>query len=110
MRYVEADLGREDLASALGRAEFDASLPGFVLWEGVTNYLTPEAVDATLRVVAKLCRPGSRLLFTYVHRGLLDGSATFGDTETLERMLQRVKEPWTFGLEPTELAGYLGAR
>lgn len=42
--------------------------PSVFIWEGVTNQLTTDAVDAVLRYVAS-CADGSRVVFTYVHRG-----------------------------------------
>ena len=108
--YLALDLERSDLSRALREAGVDAAAPTFFVWEGVTNYLSEAAVDATLRCVAEGSAPGSRILFTYVHRGLLDGTAAFGDTATLARTLARVKEPWTFGLEPTEIRAFLAER
>ena len=56
-------------------AGFDPSRPAVFVWEGVTNYLTADAVDDTLGVVRDLAAPGSAILFTYVHAGVLDGDA-----------------------------------
>jgi methyltransferase (TIGR00027 family) len=88
---------------------FDVALRTFFIWEGVTNYLTEEAVDTTLRYIAK-AGPGSWLIFTYVHRGVLDNSEEFDGTTNTMRLLQKQDEPWTFGLYPTELRTYLQAR
>ena len=49
----------------------DPTAPTFVLWEGVTLYLSEPAVDATTRAVASLCAPGSLFAFTYVDRAAL---------------------------------------
>jgi methyltransferase (TIGR00027 family) len=108
--FVAADFERATVDDLLRAAGFDVSAQSVVLWEGVTNYLTAEAVDATLRGVARLCAPGSRLVFTYVHRGLLDGSPAFGDSQSVARLVRRVNEPWTFGLDPAELPAYLHER
>ncbi len=108
--FVEADLEHEDLEPVLRTAGFDPSACAFFVWEGVTNYLTTDAVDATLRRVAALAAPGSRLLFTYVHRGLLDGSIAFPGGRRLSRTLRRIGEPWTFGLDPAEVSGFLAQR
>jgi len=90
-------------------AGFETATRTFCVWEGVTNYLTEEAVDATLRYFATTA-PGSRLLFTYVHRGLLDGSAVFEGTRELVATLHRAGEPWTFGIDPARLQAFLAAR
>ncbi len=108
--FVEADLEDQDLESALRSAGFSPITRSFFVWEGVTNYLTADAVDATLRRVAALAAPGSRLLFTYVHRGLLDGSIAFAGGRRLSRTLRRIGEPWSFGLDPAEVSGFLAQR
>lgn len=107
---VEVDFERDDLQQALAAAGFRRDAPAMVVWEGVTNYLNAEAVDATLRALAELTASGSRLIFTYVHRGVVDGSVSFSQTRRLSETLRRVGEPWRFGLHPAEVGGYLAAR
>jgi len=65
-------------------------------------------VDSTLSYVGGV--PGSRIVFTYVHRGVLDGSATFGGTRHVRNTLQRAGETWTFGFSPEHLQVYLAER
>jgi methyltransferase (TIGR00027 family) len=108
--YLDMDLDHEDLARALAGAGFDPTRLAFFLWEGVTNYLTAAAVDSVLRIVARTAAPASSVVFTYVHRGVLDGSVSFAGTEQLVKTLSRVGEPWTFGLDPAELPAYLAGR
>ena len=108
--YVPVDFDRQALEPELRRSDFDVHARTFVLWEGVTNYLTEAAVDSTLRVIAASVPRGSQLLFTYVHRGLLDGSVRFdGGAEILARV-RDVGEPWTCGFDPREMPEYLAAR
>jgi methyltransferase (TIGR00027 family) len=109
VRSVDIDFNRQRLAEVLAAAGVDRHRRTVFVWEGVTNYLTATAVDAVLRFVASSA-PGSRLIFTYVHRGVLDGSAHFEGGAALLRDVARLGEPWTFGLDPGELANYLRAR
>ena len=108
--YVPVDFDRDDFASVLHAAGFDRGARSFFLWEGVTNYLTAAAVDATLRTIAQDARAGSAVLFTYVHRGVLDGSTAFFGTERLAATLARTHESWTFGLDPDGVGAWLAAR
>ena len=108
--YVPVDFDRDDLAAALRAAGFDGRARTFFLWEGVTNYLTAAAVDATLRTIACDAPAGSGLLFTYVHRGVLDGSTRFAGTEQLAATLARTNESWTFGLDPATVGEWLAER
>jgi methyltransferase (TIGR00027 family) len=107
--FVALDLANAPLRPALEQSGFDPSSASFFVWEGVTNYLTAEAVDVTLRAVAGCCA-GSQLLFTYVHRGVLDGSGEFSVARALTRTLERAGERWTFGIDPGQIADYLAAR
>ena len=110
VHFVAVDLAADPLAPALLEAGFDASAPAVVVWEGVTNYLTAEAVDATLRALAGLLAAGSTLIFTYVDRAALDGTGTFDGVEEWHDAVRRGGEPWTFGFKPEQLPSYLSER
>jgi len=107
--FVEVDFMRQALGDALTRSGFDRNRRTVFVWEGVTNYLDEGSVDSTLRFIGS-CAEGSTVVFTYVHRGLLDGSAVFSLSPNVARMLDRSGEPWTFGFYPQELPSYLRAR
>jgi methyltransferase (TIGR00027 family) len=109
VRFVEMDFNRQRLPDVLEYAGLDPHRPAVFLWEGVTNYLSVDAVDAVLRFIAG-CAAGSRVIFTYVHRGALDGSALFEDAADILRDVERLGEPWTFGFHPEELPTYLRER
>src|SRR5690606_2732271 len=63
--YVSVDFGREAIDERLVQAGFDPSVPTLFLWEGVTMYLSHEAVDETLSRLSRLSAPGSILATTY---------------------------------------------
>jgi methyltransferase (TIGR00027 family) len=110
VRFVPVVFGAGDPARELAASGFGPGTPTLVLWEGVTNYLGPDAVDATFRFLASVLAPGSPVLFTYVDRGMLDGTADFAGAATTMRAVRRVGEPFTFGLAPGEVPGYLARR
>jgi methyltransferase (TIGR00027 family) len=107
VRFVPVDLITDDLGAALRPAGFAPAVPAVVIWEGVTNYLTEAAVDATLRGLAALTGPGSRVIFTYVDRAVLDDG---GSTIAWQAAVRRQGEPWTFGFDPAAVPGYLNVR
>jgi methyltransferase (TIGR00027 family) len=109
VRYVQADFNRENLPQLLAAAGFSSSFPTVFLWEGVTNYLTPDAVDTVLRYVSS-CRPRSQIIFTYVHSGALDGSICFEGAVELRHDVAQLGEPWTFGLDPVAVPEFLSTR
>lgn len=110
VRFVPVVFGTDDPAASLAGAGFERGAPTLVLWEGVTNYLDAAAVDATFRFLAEAVGPGSPAVFTYVDRGIIDGTARFDGAQTTLRAVRRVGEPFTFGLDPAEVPGYLTDR
>lgn len=108
--YVPVDFERDSLDGKLVSAGFDRHGLTLFLWEGVTNYLSAESVACTLRTIRRLAATGSTLVFTYVHAGVLDGSASFPEAARWLRNVERAGEPWTFGLLPKELRTFLHAR
>lgn len=110
LTFVPVDFARDRVEDALARAGFTPSVPSAFVWEGVTNYLTAEAVDATIRAVVRASAPGSLLVFTYVHRGLIDGSVPFEGAQAGSQTVRRLGEPYTFCFVPAELPSYVAAR
>lgn len=108
VRFVAVDLMRDAVGPALVNAGFDRAARTMVIWEGVTNYLTADAVDTTVRDLAGLLVRGSRVVFTYVDRAALDGTA--GYEGVWQEDVRKHGEPWTFGFDPAELPGYLAER
>jgi methyltransferase (TIGR00027 family) len=107
--FVDLDFLRQNLSEALGARGFTPRRKTFFIWEGVTNYLSAETVDATIRFIGS-CAAGSVVAFTYVDQRLLDGSGVFSLGLNVVRLLKAASEPWKFGFYPEELPGYLRAR
>jgi methyltransferase (TIGR00027 family) len=52
-RDVAIDFSRQSIAEVLAQAGFDFQQKACFIWEGVTNYLTPEAIEARCSRFAK---------------------------------------------------------
>ncbi|HYA16305.1 MAG TPA: class I SAM-dependent methyltransferase, partial [Bryobacteraceae bacterium] len=96
VRFAAIDFDRETLDRAFEGAGLEPDEPAVFIWEGVTQYLKPESVDAVLRTIAARPR-GTQLLFTYI---CADAIAEQGYRP----------EPWHFGIRPSELRQFLGQR
>jgi methyltransferase (TIGR00027 family) len=105
-RYLSIDFDRQSLEDLLRQQHVDLSRPTTLIWEGVTNYLRKEAVDAVFALAAKLVK-GSFIIFTYVDRKVLENPAAFFGAERLLNDLAAIEERWTFGFRPEELPAYL---
>ncbi|HEY1954605.1 MAG TPA: SAM-dependent methyltransferase [Polyangiaceae bacterium] len=97
-----------ELPAELAARGHDASKPTLTIWEGVTMYLRPRAIDDSVAAVATYSAPGSRLVFTYMERTLVENPTLRARAGAA--IVGLVGEPFRFGFEPSELAGWLGAR
>jgi methyltransferase (TIGR00027 family) len=109
VRFVPTDFNLDRLDNGMAAAGFDPTVPTLFLWEGTTNYLSAEAVDATLRWCARAAA-GSQLIFTYIDEALLVDPTRYVGTDRLFSTLRRAEEPMTFGLPPEALPDYLAER
>jgi len=110
IRYIGIDFNSQSIAEVLLHAGFDNSRPACLIWEGVTNYLTAEAVDRCLLQIGEVAANGSILLFTYIDHAVLDNPQNFFGARKLIEGLRSYGEPWTFGFDPGELEPYLAMR
>jgi O-methyltransferase involved in polyketide biosynthesis len=91
VRLVPIDFGTDVLDTVMPRAGFRSGVKTFLIWEASAGV-------------------GSRMVFTYIHRTILDGSVTFAGAARTLATVRRGGEPYTWGVDPAELPGYLAAR
>jgi methyltransferase (TIGR00027 family) len=105
VRLIPFDFESNDLLSILQGAGFRTQEPALFLWEAVTQYLTPAAMDRTLGELAGVAS-GSRLLFTYVLQDFLDGTNFYGG-EPMYRTYVVQHRLWHFGIQPEKVGELL---
>lgn len=96
VRLVPLDFETEALMPALQAAGYRRGDRTFFIWEGVTQYLRPEAVRSTLDQL-RGAAPGSRLVFTYIRQDFIDGTDLHG-AEALYRRFRQRRQVWRSGL------------
>jgi methyltransferase (TIGR00027 family) len=105
VHLVPVDFEANDLAAILARHGYNAGDRTFFIWEGVTQYLTADAVRAVLEFLAR-AGSGSRLVFTYVREDFIDGRNMYG-ASTLYRRTRGRRTLWHSGLMPDEVPAVL---
>jgi methyltransferase (TIGR00027 family) len=97
-----------ELPEALGSLGLDRRARVLTIWEGVTMYLTPGAIDASLRAIHAWSAPGSQLVMTYAS-GLRHARRTWR-ARVVRAAVARVGEPFRFAWNPDELPQYVAER
>jgi methyltransferase (TIGR00027 family) len=108
--FVPVDFDREDLGRALTEAGFRREIGTVVIWEGVTQYISEKAVNDTFAWLSGNLLQGSRIIFTYVRKDLIEDSGQTGVPARLLAELRKQGEPWKFGIEPEDLDRFLSER
>ncbi len=115
--YVTVDFTHQSLAEQLTAAGFDKSKPTIFTLEGVSQYITKEAVSSTIEELAMLIQTTSATFFiSYVDELLnKDPEACFGTgypnaarrAETIKILSAKVGEPWISFYTAEEIASLL---
>jgi len=115
--YVSVNFNHQSLTEQLLAAGFDQSKSTVFTLEGVSQYITKEAVTSTIKELAALTKKTSSTFFiSYVDK-LLDKEpeACFGKgypkaarrAETIKRLSAKVGEPWITFYTAEEINGLL---
>ena len=105
VRLVSVDFERDDLLATLASYGYRLDSPTFFVWEGVTQYLTADAVRATFAQLAHAAS-GSKLDFTYVRSDFIDGINLY-DARVLYEKFRVHSQVWKFGMLPEDVEGFL---
>jgi methyltransferase (TIGR00027 family) len=104
LKLVAADFDHDNLHELLAAQGYSTAARTFIIWEAVTQYLTDAGVHATFAWLAK-ASPGSRLAFTYVRKGFIDGTDLHGWDTGYRRFV--ATKVWRFGMEPEMWPAFL---
>jgi len=107
LHFIPADLERESLTTALKRSSYDSRALTFFGWMGVTYYLAPESVFATLRDITHIAPSGSSVVFDYLDTGFFAPENPHKSVRAVLDNVRRIGEPMQTGFDPPELAGRL---
>ena len=110
VRYVPTDFNTQSLSETLLSAGYDPGLVSLFIWQGVTMYLTPGGVDATLALIVKNAAPGSAVVFDYVYQAVLDGVKKQSEISNIRRYRFLTGEGLTFGIAEGNAEAFLWSR
>jgi methyltransferase (TIGR00027 family) len=103
--FVPIDFDAQNLKTVLAGTAFNPFIPAVFIWEGVTQYITEEAVRRTLAFAGK-SETGSIIVFTYVLKSIIERRSNIPDADKMMDVVAK-NAPWIFGLEPLSIQAYL---
>jgi methyltransferase (TIGR00027 family) len=107
LRFVPVDFEAQTLAGQLRLAGFRADEPAFFSWLGVSMYLTPEIVMATMKFVVSSSAGGGGIVFDYITPFATQRFSMRLRLRLLALRLAAAGEPWKSFFDPDGLRGQL---
>lgn len=107
--YVPIDFNTQTLEGCLLSSEYSPKQKTLFIWQGVTMYLTGEAVDTTLAFVVKNSGKGSTIVFDYIYRSVLDAQNQ-SEVRGMRRYRFMTGEGLTFGIPEGMITTFLEER
>jgi len=110
LAFASIDFDREDIFDVLTRASYLDGQKTLFLWEGVSMYLSAQAVDGTLAFIQMHAAPGSQVAFDYIYASVLRQENRFYGEKGIFETISKTGEGWTFGIEDGAIQTFLAER
>jgi len=105
--FVPIDFEKQSLDTELKKAGYNLTSKTLFISEGVTQYISKEANDSTLKYIAQAA-PGSKIIFTYILKSFIEGKNIHNGIKAMYKYMRKKNNPlWVFGLDPAEISNYL---
>lgn len=108
--YVPVDFDTEKLADKLRQNGYQDKRKTIFLWEGVTPYLSDDAVDEVLQFIFSSSGQGSIVLFDYILKSVVNGSCSMLGAQNEFEKMERSSEPLVFGISEGGIQSFMSAR
>lgn len=105
--FVPVNFEKESFSSKLEEAGFDRHTRSFFILEGVLMYLQPESATETLGTIHVLAKPGSEIVFDYIHSSILLKESLCDEEKEIVETVSRAGEQWHFGIGKGEIENFL---
>ena len=109
LTFVPVDFEHQSLRTELERAGLRADAGSCFAWLGVTPYLTRDAVDGTLAVIAHFCGSGGGVVFDYAVPPHTLGIASRMVVAAMARRVRSIGEEWKSSMAPADIVAQMHA-
>ena len=108
--FIPVDFHKENFGSILSANGYDSRLKTLFIWEGVSMYVHPDAVDETLSFISQNTGKGSSLIFDYTYHEVVAERDDRKEAKAWLKITQKSDEPLLFGIGIGELEQFLSIR
>lgn len=108
VRYAPIDFGTQKLQDVLPPLGYDPKQRTFFVLEGVTMYVDKAGTGATLDFIRRHSAPGSRVVFDYLLRPVIEGKTKgYWAADYIVFSVAQIGEPFVSGWTPAEASAFV---
>lgn len=104
LHFIPVDFSLENPAAALASSSYNPEAPSFFSWLGATYYLDHDAVADTLRGIADIALPGSKVVFDYLDNDALVPARAARRVQIGMEYMRKMGKPMITDFGPSTLA------
>lgn len=105
--YIRIDFNKEGLFPKLLDNNFNINKKTLTILEGITMYLSQNAVEETFKLIFNYSATDSLIVFDYVYASVLRKEGRYYGESAIYSRVKKDCEEWTFGIDEGEIENYL---
>jgi len=105
--FVSINFNTDNLKRILLSAGYEPNKKTLFIWEGVTMYINPRAVNETLSFIKNNSGEDSTLVFDYFYESVINGTCTLYGADKLAESASNLNEHFNFGIEDGKAQEFL---
>lgn len=109
VEFIAIDFEKDDMKEIIDKSSFNEKKKTLVIWEGVTQYISADAVDNVFDYVSTF-EPGSKIIFTYIKKSVIDGTKRTELDEKILSYTEAKDSSWIFGIDEGKIADFVKER
>jgi len=104
---IRIDFNKENILPKLLDNQFDINKKTLSILEGITMYLSQDAVNKTFKLIYNYSSIESLIAFDYIYASVLRKEGKYFGESSIYNRVKKDNEEWTFGIEEGEIENYL---
>jgi methyltransferase (TIGR00027 family) len=107
LTFVPINFNTESLDDRLSASGFKKDVKTLFLLEGITMYLTADAIDSTFGFISKNSGSGSMVTFDCIYRSVLRKENRYYGEAGVVKTVSKVGEGFTFGIDEDKIRDFV---
>lgn len=107
LSFASINFDKDDIKQVLAKVGYEPNKKSLFIWEGVSMYITREAVNNVLAFVKLHSGKDSSIAFDYLYKSVIQNQCNYYGAKELSTVVKQSGEAFSFGIEEGKIADFL---